>query len=149
MANLYRVRVYDDFYVAAINKADADRAMASTDWGDPSWKFEIEPVKKLRDIVEEWRPAIPYGSTDLNPDELDCETFFKKKHGKGDEITELLEGFFDHDKKKIKAWYEAENPLLGGVSPNQLIRWGRREKLHQFIRRSIEENNPPPRRRRK
>lgn len=50
---------------------------------------------------------------------------------------------FDYDKDKTNLWFRTANPLLGGVSPNEMRRLGRYEKLKKFITNAIEENHLP------
>ena len=40
---------------------------------------------------------------------------------------------FDGDVDKAVAWFRARNPLLGDVSPRDMIRLGRYERLRKFI----------------
>jgi hypothetical protein len=40
---------------------------------------------------------------------------------------------FDGDAEKTVAWFHARNPLLGDVSPRDMIRLGRFERLRKFI----------------
>lgn len=58
-------------------------------------------------------------------------------------VRELVRPFFDGDEFKVKAWMEAINPLLGDVSPEQMIREGRHRKLVKFIQTAISENSAP------
>ncbi len=53
-----------------------------------------------------------------------------------------LEHFFFQDKEKLALWFETDNVLLGGVSPNDIITVGRVEKLEKFINSSLDENHP-------
>jgi hypothetical protein len=40
---------------------------------------------------------------------------------------------FDGDADKTAAWFRARNPMLGDVSPRDMIRLGRYERLRKFI----------------
>lgn len=40
---------------------------------------------------------------------------------------------FDGDAEKTVAWFRARNPMLGDVSPRDMIRLGRFERLRKFI----------------
>jgi hypothetical protein len=40
---------------------------------------------------------------------------------------------FDGDAAKTASWFKARNPLLGDVSPRDMIRLGRYERLRRFI----------------
>ena len=53
-----------------------------------------------------------------------------------DEITPLIDAVsrkFQGDQEKTAAWFRATNPLLGDVSPRDMIRLGRHERLQKFI----------------
>jgi hypothetical protein len=59
------------------------------------------------------------------------------------EIFTLLHSFFGKDLAgRIRAltWYNANNPLLGGVSPKHMVQVGRSDKVLSFIRGKLEEN---------
>jgi hypothetical protein len=51
----------------------------------------------------------------------------------------LVAEFF-HDEKKTVLWFSAINPLLGDISPRDMIKLGRFKKLLQFIQTAIDEN---------
>ncbi len=51
----------------------------------------------------------------------------------------LVAGFF-HDEKKTIIWYFMPNPLLGGMSPRDMIRVGRFKKLLNFIQTALDES---------
>lgn len=40
---------------------------------------------------------------------------------------------FGGDREKTVAWFQARNPLLGDVSPRDMIRLGRYDRLRRFI----------------
>jgi hypothetical protein len=50
-----------------------------------------------------------------------------------------VNGFFK-DEEKTKLWMETNNPLLGEISPIQMMQLGRYQKLMQFIDSSLEGN---------
>ena len=45
----------------------------------------------------------------------------------------LVAQAFDGDIEKTVAWFKARNPLLGDVSPKEMIRLDRYERLRKFI----------------
>ena len=45
---------------------------------------------------------------------------------------------FDYDKENTKLWFNMPNPMLGGVSPVQMIILGKYGKLMKFIQRSLD-----------
>lgn len=57
-----------------------------------------------------------------------------------EEIFRLITGFFEGDIDKAHLWMKLPNPLLGNVSPTNMIAWGRVEKLKNFVVTSLEEN---------
>jgi len=57
-------------------------------------------------------------------------------------ICELMAGYFDGDVKKTEIWFNVKNPALGGISPRDMIRFGRYKKLEKFIRNALAGINP-------
>jgi hypothetical protein len=51
----------------------------------------------------------------------------------------LVADFFK-DKDKTILWFRMPNPLLGGISPKDMIRVGRFKKLLKFIQSALSEN---------
>lgn len=48
-------------------------------------------------------------------------------------ICALVANFFKGDLDKTALWFQIKNPLLGNISPRDMIRIGRYEKLIKFI----------------
>jgi len=57
-------------------------------------------------------------------------------------ICELMAGYFNGDIKKTELWFNIKNPALGGVSPRDMIRFGRYKKLEKFIQNALAGINP-------
>lgn len=57
-------------------------------------------------------------------------------------IINLTASFFDGDLKKTSIWFKTKNPLLGDVSPRDMIRYGRYDKLQKFIFNALDGNRP-------
>ena len=55
-------------------------------------------------------------------------------------ICGLVAQFFHGDTIKTSLWFKTKNPLLGGLSPRDMIRYGRYEKLRRFVMDALEEN---------
>jgi hypothetical protein len=53
----------------------------------------------------------------------------------------LVAQMFDGDAEKAVAWFKARNPMLGDVSPREMIRLGRYERLRKFIVNALLERN--------
>ena len=56
------------------------------------------------------------------------------------EMTNLVLDFFKGDQKKTVLWFKTQNPLLGNISPNEMIARGREKKLLKFIKTLLDEN---------
>jgi hypothetical protein len=52
-------------------------------------------------------------------------------------ICELMAGYFNGDIAKTALWFKVKNPALGGISPRDMIRYGRYKKLELFIRNAL------------
>lgn len=48
-------------------------------------------------------------------------------------IINLVTNHFDGDLEKTRLWFNTSNPLLGNVSPRNMIRVGRYRKLRKFV----------------
>ena len=55
-------------------------------------------------------------------------------------LLNLVAGHFKGDPRKTTLWFTIQNPLLGNVTPRDMIRFGRYKKLFQFIINAIAEN---------
>jgi hypothetical protein len=58
------------------------------------------------------------------------------------EAASLVLEFFDGDKKKSALWWSLKNPLLGGISPKDMVRLGRSKRLLEWIKIQLAENKP-------
>ena len=54
----------------------------------------------------------------------------------------LVAQFFEGDAEKTALWFKTPNPILGNISPRDMIRFGRYKKLLKFILNAISENQP-------
>ncbi len=57
-------------------------------------------------------------------------------------LSNLVAGHFKGDSNKTALWFTVPNPLLGNVTPRDMIRFGRYKKLFRFILNAIAENKP-------
>jgi hypothetical protein len=51
-----------------------------------------------------------------------------------------LVGTFFKDEQKTMLWFQMPNPMLGNLSPKEMIRMGRFKKLLKFIQTALDEN---------
>ena len=58
-------------------------------------------------------------------------------------LINLVAGFFEGKRDKTYLWFTVPNPLLGGVTPRQMIRLGRFNKLLRLVTQAIAENRRP------
>ncbi|HVC09526.1 MAG TPA: hypothetical protein VNH15_06270 [Elusimicrobiota bacterium] len=55
-------------------------------------------------------------------------------------LLNLVAEFFDGDVRKTVLWFTLPNPMLGNVSPRDMIRFGRYKRLSKFIVNALSEN---------
>lgn len=55
-------------------------------------------------------------------------------------IHALVSGFFSGNADKVALWFATSNPLLGGLSPDDMLALRRERKLLKFVQQAIEEN---------
>lgn len=51
-----------------------------------------------------------------------------------------VKNFFNGDAGKTWTWFQTRNPSLGSISPLEMIKLGRVEKLKLFIDNALDEN---------
>lgn len=51
-----------------------------------------------------------------------------------------LVGSYFKDLDKTMLWFQAPNPVFGGISPREMIRVGRFKKVLRFIQTALDEN---------
>jgi hypothetical protein len=56
----------------------------------------------------------------------------------------LVAEAFDGDVNKTALWFKARNPLLGDVSPRDMVRLGRFDRLRKFIISAMKERTAKP-----
>lgn len=55
-------------------------------------------------------------------------------------LLNLVAEFFEGDVRKTVLWFTLPNPMLGNVSPRDMIRFGRYKRLSKFIANALSEN---------
>jgi hypothetical protein len=58
-------------------------------------------------------------------------------------LANLVAEFFAGDEQKVRLWFEIANPMLGNISPRDMIRIGRYKRLLKFVMTAREENAAP------
>jgi hypothetical protein len=59
-------------------------------------------------------------------------------------ICSLVAQFFEGDAARTQLWFKTKNPLLGNISPREMVRYGRHEKLRRIVMESLTENGIRP-----
>jgi hypothetical protein len=59
-------------------------------------------------------------------------------------IAQLVAQYFQGDAVKTALWFRTKNSLFGNISPRDMIRFGRYEKLRRFVVEAIEQNAAAP-----
>jgi hypothetical protein len=59
-------------------------------------------------------------------------------------IAQLVAQYFEGDAPKTALWFRTKNPLFGGISPRDMIRFGRYEKLRRFVTEALGQNAAIP-----
>lgn len=59
-------------------------------------------------------------------------------------VIELVAQFFDGDAAKTALWFKTPNPMLGNISPRDMIRYGRYDRLRRFVVEALDENVAEP-----
>jgi hypothetical protein len=59
-------------------------------------------------------------------------------------IANLVAAFFAGDVQKTSLWFEIANPMLGNISPSNMIRMSKQKRLLSFVVSAREENSATP-----
>lgn len=59
-------------------------------------------------------------------------------------ICGLVAQFFSGDVAKTALWFRTKNPLLGDISPRDMIRYGRYARLQRFVLEALDHNAKTP-----
>ncbi len=59
-------------------------------------------------------------------------------------VMNMVAVVFDGDVDKTVTWFKVRNPMLGDVSPRDMIRLGRYERLRKFIVQAMIQRRPQP-----
>ncbi len=57
-------------------------------------------------------------------------------------VITLVADYFDGDAGRTALWFKTPNPLLGKLSPRDMIRLGRYERLRRFVLEALAETGP-------
>lgn len=60
--------------------------------------------------------------------------------GELEQLCEQVVGFFEGDVAKTALWFRLPNPLLGDISPRDMIRYGRYARLQEFVAEALADN---------
>lgn len=58
-------------------------------------------------------------------------------------VCALVAQFFQGDITKTRLWFQTKNPLLGNLSPRDMVRYGRHEKLRRVVMDALNDNGMP------
>lgn len=64
----------------------------------------------------------------------------KTGQGELEQLCEHVVGFFEGDVNRAALWFRLPNPLLGDLSPRDMIRYGRFARLREFVVEALAEN---------
>jgi len=57
-------------------------------------------------------------------------------------VCALVAEFFEGDATKTALWFKTRNPMLGDISPRDMIRFGRYSRLQRFVQDAMSQNPP-------
>ncbi len=106
------------------------------DHGDVNGQKVVDFLKyKKTDVAA--ATNVPVSSIRYEPQKMPIE--LKERLTEWATALNLVQGFFK-DQQKTLLWFSIPNPLLGSMSPRDMIRVGRFKKLLNFIQTALDEN---------
>lgn len=100
-------------------------------------RVQPEEVRKLLDLSKSDFAKAAHASQKQIADRLRIPQEVEERVRVWARILEEVARFFDGDIKKTMLWFGIPNPLLGEVSPRDMILYGRASKLLQIVRDEI------------
>lgn len=61
------------------------------------------------------------------------------------QVANMVARIFNGDAVKTAQWFKTKNPMLGDVSPRDMVRLGRYDRLRKYIITAIADNSSPAR----
>ncbi|MFC1610831.1 hypothetical protein ACFL6C_07725 [Myxococcota bacterium] len=105
----------------------------------------VPDAKKIASLLDYKRPDVsaatklPLARVRLEPHRIPAELV--ERLTEWGTALNLVAGFFKDTDRTI-LWFKTANPMLGNVSPRDMIRVGRFKKLLRFIQSALNENAP-------
>jgi len=56
-------------------------------------------------------------------------------------VINMVAGVFNGDPAKTALWFKMKNPMLGDVSPRDMVRLGRYDRLRRYVVGALQERN--------
>jgi len=110
-------------------------------WNDQG-RVQFEEVRKLLDLSKSDFARAARASQKQMADVLKIPKEIEERVRVWALVLEEVARFFDGDAKKTALWFNIPNPLLGEVSPRDMILYGRARKLLQIVRDEISGDVP-------
>jgi hypothetical protein len=105
-------------------------------WNDEG-RVQVEEVRKLLDLSKSDFARAAQASQKQIADTLKIPKEVEERVLVWALVLEEVARFFGGDARKTVLWFNIPNPLLGEVSPRDMILYGRARKLLQIVRDEI------------
>lgn len=89
---------------------------------------------------EDVAKATGFSKNSIRFDEERMSAELKERIKEWATLLNLVAGFFKGDGEKTYQWFVTLNPLLGNITPRDMIRFGRYKKLSKFVMNALAEN---------
>ncbi len=89
--------------------------------------MKVMPLSAMFEIMSE--------GTDVVHKKIKEDSFMSKS------VRNIVLEYFEGNTTKANLWWDTKNPLLGDVTPKEMITWNE-QKLRKFIDDSIKGNTP-------
>ncbi len=105
-------------------------------WNDQG-RVQLEEVRKLLELSKREFARAAQASQKQMADALKIPKEIEERVRIWALVLEEVARFFDGDVKKTALWFNIPNPLLGELSPRDMILYGRARKLLQIVQNEI------------
>jgi hypothetical protein len=103
-------------------------------------KGEVNCVKVINFIAFKEDDLVKMVGISSNSTCCDAPDALKCQLEKWAILLNLVAEYFEGDMEKTALWFKTSNPVLGDISPWDMIRFGRCQKLLHFVLDAVSEN---------
>jgi hypothetical protein len=113
-------------------------------WGGPGQSLDYERVRDVVGLTNSDLSRVAHVAKNSVRFDERIPPALKERMEQIANCSLMVARYFNGDARKVSLWFGAPNPMLGNVSPRDMIRYGRFLKLQRFISGALTEASREP-----